>query len=166
MQPSTAQLGERQRQAALALVQINIRVWLNRLSREAGKRNNARRHRRHDNRWLRGERLRLDLVTPEPFWPKATATVHAMYLALTLILEVYWRLDWISDGYRGIVSHCQTRLYRLFLSAECRLAAALQKGLGVEFAEDIDQAGDDPGPTRLMASADPSAVIAVEIFVE
>src|SRR3984893_15279155 len=52
------------------------------------------------------------------------------------------------------------------LSAKDRSSAALQKGLGIELAEDLDQAGDDPGPTRLMAGADPGAVVAVEVFVK
>jgi glycosidase len=33
-------------------------------------------------------------VTPEPFWPKATATVHARYPAFTFMAEVYWDLEW------------------------------------------------------------------------
>ena len=33
-------------------------------------------------------------VTPEPFWPKATAAVHAQYPAFTFMAEVYWDLEW------------------------------------------------------------------------
>jgi hypothetical protein len=33
-------------------------------------------------------------ITPEPFWPKATATVHARYPAFTFMAEVYWDLEW------------------------------------------------------------------------
>src|SRR6202022_490516 len=29
-------------------------------------------------------------ITPEPFWPKATAAVHAKYPAFTFMAEVYW----------------------------------------------------------------------------
>jgi hypothetical protein len=30
----------------------------------------------------------------EPFWPKATAAVHAQYPAFTFMAEVYWDLEW------------------------------------------------------------------------
>jgi glycosidase len=33
-------------------------------------------------------------ITPEPFWPKATAAVHARYPAFTFMAEVYWDLEW------------------------------------------------------------------------
>jgi hypothetical protein len=33
-------------------------------------------------------------VTPEPFWPKATAAVHTKYPAFTFMAEVYWDLEW------------------------------------------------------------------------
>jgi hypothetical protein len=33
-------------------------------------------------------------LTPEPFWPKATAAVHAHYPAFTFMAEVYWDLEW------------------------------------------------------------------------
>jgi glycosidase len=33
-------------------------------------------------------------TTPEPFWPKATAAVHAKYPAFTFMAEVYWDLEW------------------------------------------------------------------------
>ena len=33
-------------------------------------------------------------ITPEPFWPKATAAVHAQYPAFTFMAEVYWDLEW------------------------------------------------------------------------
>jgi hypothetical protein len=42
----------------------------------------------------------------------------------------------------------------------------LQKGLGIELAKNVDQDGDNPGPTRLMAGADPGTVVAMEVFVE
>ena len=54
----------------------------------------------------------------------------------------------------------------LFLLTEGCSPASLQKGLGIELAENVDQAGDDPGPTRLMAGADPGTVIAVEVLVK
>ena len=33
-------------------------------------------------------------ITPEPFWPKVTAAVHAQYPAFTFMAEVYWDLEW------------------------------------------------------------------------
>ena len=33
-------------------------------------------------------------ITPEPFWPKATAAVRAKYPAFTFMAEVYWDLEW------------------------------------------------------------------------
>jgi glycosidase len=33
-------------------------------------------------------------MTPEPFWPKATAAVRAKYPAFTFMAEVYWDLEW------------------------------------------------------------------------
>ena len=75
---------------------------------------------------------------------------------------VYLEQRWVARHRR----HCQTGLYRLFLSAERRLAAALQKGLGIELAKNVDETGDDPGPSRLMAGADSGAVVAMEVFIE
>lgn len=34
-------------------------------------------------------------ITPEPFWPRATAAVHAKYPAFIFMAEVYWDLEWI-----------------------------------------------------------------------
>jgi hypothetical protein len=33
-------------------------------------------------------------ITPESFWPKATAAVRAKYPAFTFMAEVYWDLEW------------------------------------------------------------------------
>jgi hypothetical protein len=33
-------------------------------------------------------------LTPEPFWPKAVAAVHAKHPAFTFMAEVYWDLEW------------------------------------------------------------------------
>ena len=33
-------------------------------------------------------------VTPEPFWPKATAAVRAKHPGFTFMAEVYWDLEW------------------------------------------------------------------------
>jgi glycosidase len=33
-------------------------------------------------------------ITPEPFWPKATAAVHEKYPGFAFMAEVYWDLEW------------------------------------------------------------------------
>ena len=33
-------------------------------------------------------------ITPEPFWPKATAVVRTRYLGFKFLAEVYWDLEW------------------------------------------------------------------------
>ena len=33
-------------------------------------------------------------ISPEPFWPKATAAVRNRYPELTFMAEVYWDLEW------------------------------------------------------------------------
>jgi hypothetical protein len=49
-------------------------------------------------------------ITPEPFWPKATAAVHARYPAFTFMAEVYWDLEWTLQQ-QGF-DHCyDKRLY-------------------------------------------------------
>src|SRR5438105_15770313 len=57
-------------------------------------------------------------------------------------------------------------LHPFLLSPKGCLSAALQEGLGIELPEDIDQTGDDPRPSRLVAGAEAGAVVAVEVFVE
>src|SRR5262245_6638288 len=64
-----------------------------------------------------------------------------------------------------------TPIFRTLLSGRCRssehrLAPALQIGLGIELAEDLDHGCDDPGPAGLMTGADTGAVVAVKVFVE
>jgi hypothetical protein len=41
-------------------------------------------------------------IRPEPFWPKATAAVHAKYPDFTFVAEVYWDLEWTlqQQGFR------------------------------------------------------------------
>ena len=58
------------------------------------------------------------------------------------------------------------RLRPLDLAAEDRGAPLRQDHLRFELAEQLDQAGDDPGPAGLVAGADAGAVVAVEIFVQ
>src|SRR5271157_6229244 len=58
------------------------------------------------------------------------------------------------------------RLDPLVLPAEDGFSAAIQEGLGIQLAEDLDQAGDDTGPSRLVARTEAGAVVAMEVFVE
>ena len=44
--------------------------------------------------------------------------------------------------------------------------AVLQKRLGVQVPEELNQAGNDSRPTGLMTRADASSVVTVKIFVE
>jgi len=67
-----------------------------------------------------------------------------------------------SDGEAPGHKICGPHLHPFLLSAKDRFPATLHKGLSIELAENVDQAGDDPGPTRLMAGADPGAVVAME----
>jgi len=41
-------------------------------------------------------------TTPEPFWPRATETVHSKYPDFTFMAEVYWDLEWTlqQQGFR------------------------------------------------------------------
>jgi glycosidase len=49
-------------------------------------------------------------LTPEPFWPKATAAVHAKYPAFTFMAEVYWDLESTLQQ-QGFVYCYDKRLY-------------------------------------------------------
>ena len=49
-------------------------------------------------------------ITPEPFWPKATAAVHARYPAFTFMAEVYWDLEWTLQQ-QGFAYCYDKRLY-------------------------------------------------------
>ena len=49
-------------------------------------------------------------LTPEPFWPKATAAVHARYPAFTFMAEVYWDLEWTLQQ-QGFAYCYDKRLY-------------------------------------------------------
>jgi glycosidase len=49
-------------------------------------------------------------LTPEPFWPKATAAVHAKYPAFTFMAEVYWDLEWTLQQ-EGFAYCYDKRLY-------------------------------------------------------
>jgi glycosidase len=49
-------------------------------------------------------------LTPEPFWPKATAAVHAQYPAFTFTAEVYWDLEWTLQQ-QGFAYCYDKRLY-------------------------------------------------------
>ena len=49
-------------------------------------------------------------ITPEPFWPKATATVLEKYPAFTFMAEVYWDLEWTLQQ-QGFTYCYDKRLY-------------------------------------------------------
>ena len=42
----------------------------------------------------------------------------------------------------------------------------LEQRLGIEPSEQVEEQGNQPGPARLMAGAEPRAVVAVEVLVE
>jgi hypothetical protein len=49
-------------------------------------------------------------ITPEPFWPKATAVVRSRYPAFAFMAEVYWDLEWTLQQ-QGFVYCYDKRLY-------------------------------------------------------
>jgi hypothetical protein len=49
-------------------------------------------------------------ITPTPFWPKATAAVHAKYPDFTFMAEVYWDLEWTLQQ-QGFAYCYDKRLY-------------------------------------------------------
>jgi hypothetical protein len=49
-------------------------------------------------------------MTPEAFWPKATAAVHEKYPDFTFMAEVYWDLEWTLQQ-QGFAYCCDKRLY-------------------------------------------------------
>jgi glycosidase len=49
-------------------------------------------------------------VTPEAFWPKATAAVHEKYPDFTFMAEVYWDLEWALQQ-QGFAYCYDKRLY-------------------------------------------------------
>jgi glycosidase len=49
-------------------------------------------------------------ISPEPFWPKATAAVHAQYPEFTFMAEVYWDLEWTLQQ-QGFAYCYDKRLY-------------------------------------------------------
>lgn len=49
-------------------------------------------------------------ILPEPFWPKATAAVHAQYPTFIFMAEVYWDLEWTLQQ-QGLDYCYDKRLY-------------------------------------------------------
>jgi len=49
-------------------------------------------------------------ISSEPFWPEATAAVHAKYPAFTFMAEVYWDLEWTLQQ-QGFAYCYDKRLY-------------------------------------------------------
>ena len=84
-------------------------------------------------------------ITPEPFWPRATAAVHAKYPAFTFMAEVYWDLEWTlqQQGFR----YCyDKRLYDRLRDGQVRpihdhlLASLDYQDKLVRFLENHDEA--------------------------
>src|SRR5271169_4740749 len=71
-----------------------------------------------------------------------------------------------SGDHPAVFAIGQPGLYPFLFSAKGCFAAAVQKGLSVEFAKDFDQTRHQPGPPGLMAGADTGAVVAMKILVE
>jgi glycosidase len=68
-------------------------------------------------------------MTPEPFWPKATAAVPAKYPGFTFMAEVYWDLEWTLQQ-QGFAYCYDKRLYdRLKASAARPIRDHLLAGL-------------------------------------
>jgi hypothetical protein len=55
-------------------------------------------------------------ITPEPFWPKATAAVHAKFPDFTFMAEVYWDLEWTLQ-HQGFDYCYDKRLYDRLLDS-------------------------------------------------
>jgi hypothetical protein len=58
-------------------------------------------------------------ITPEPFWPKATATVRQGHPAFTFMAEVYWDLEWTLQQ-QGFDYCYDKRLYDRLQSGNVR----------------------------------------------
>ena len=58
-------------------------------------------------------------ITPEPFWPKATAAVREAHPAFTFMAEVYWDLEWTLQQ-QGFDYCYDKRLYDRLQSGNVR----------------------------------------------
>ena len=58
-------------------------------------------------------------ISPEPFWPKATAAVRQAYPAFTFMAEVYWDLEWTLQQ-QGFDYCYDKRLYDRLQSGNVR----------------------------------------------
>jgi glycosidase len=99
-------------------------------------------------------------ITPEPFWPKATAAVHARYPAFTFMAEVYWDLEWTLQQ-QGFAYCYDKRLYdRLRDGQAAPIRGHLLAGLDyqdklVRFLENHDEpraASEFPWPQHQAAA--------------
>jgi glycosidase len=98
--------------------------------------------------------------TPEPFWPKATAAVHAKYPAFIFMAEVYWGLEWTLQQ-QGFAYCYDKRLYdRLRDGHAASIRGHLLAGLDyqdklVRFLENHDEpraASEFPWPQNQAAA--------------
>jgi glycosidase len=99
-------------------------------------------------------------LTPEPFWPKATAAVHARHPAFTFMAEVYWDLEWTLQQ-QGFAYCYDKRLYdRLRDGHAASIRAHLLAGLNYQeklarFLENHDEpraASEFPWPQHQAAA--------------
>jgi len=65
---------------------------------------------------------------------------------------------------RAVPRRLSRRLRRFHSPPEGRCSHFSQDALLIELAENLDQEGDNAGPTRLVAGTDAGAVVAVEIY--
>jgi hypothetical protein len=68
-------------------------------------------------------------MTPEPFWPKATAAVHAKYPGFTFMAEVYWDLEWTLQQQGFAYCYDKRQYDRLKASAARPIRDHLPAGL-------------------------------------
>ena len=100
-------------------------------------------------------------LVPEPFWPKATATVRQAYPAFTFMAEVYWDLEWALQQ-QGFDYCYDKRLYDRLQSGNAQsIRGHLNAGLDyqdklVRFLENHDEpraASVFPWPQHRAAAA-------------
>ena len=99
-------------------------------------------------------------ITPEPFWPKTIAAVHAKYPAFIFMAEVYWDLEWTLQQ-QGFDYCYDKRLYdRLRDGRAAPIRSHLLAGLDyqdklVRFLENHDEpraASEFPWPQHQAAA--------------
>src|SRR5215472_17114230 len=79
-----------------------------------------------------------------------------------------WKAARAADSSKGITSgSCFARVRIMGMSAASSPRVASRNcSAGILFPALLEQFGDEAGPAGLMTGADPSAIVAVEIFIE